>query len=69
MMLRDLIQDISPASTMTSTQLYQYNHLVSALWEGNVGEVEFTEVALELGASLERVNQAIGEIREEDGTL
>jgi hypothetical protein len=68
-MLRDLIQDTSPASTMTSVQLYQYNHLVSALWEGNIGEVEFTEVALELGATLERVIQAIGEIREEDGTL
>lgn len=54
---------------MTREQLHQFDDLVDALWSGDVGEVEFTEVALELGARLDRINQALTDVREEDGVI
>lgn len=54
---------------MTPTQFQQYNALVDALWAGEVGEVEFFEVGTDLGASLEQLNQAMNDVREEDGVF
>jgi hypothetical protein len=54
---------------MTPEQFRQYHLLVDALWGGEIGEVEFTETALDLGASLERINQVLNEVRAEDGVF
>lgn len=52
---------------MTSEQRRRFDLLIDALWNGDVGEVEFLEVSLELGADLGRINQVIDEIKMEDG--
>ena len=40
--------------------------LVEAFWNGEVGEVEFAELALALGISLAEIGQVIAAVRAED---
>jgi hypothetical protein len=41
--------------------------LIDAIWSGDMGEVEFTEVALDQGLSLAEINAVLIDIRAEDG--
>jgi hypothetical protein len=41
------------------------DELISAFAAGDMGEVEFTERALELGMELSEINEAINEVRAE----
>jgi len=43
--------------------------LVDAFWLGDVGEVEFVELALDAGMSMDEINQVLNDVREEDGVL
>jgi hypothetical protein len=43
--------------------------LIDGLWAGDFGEVEFTELALGAGMSLDEINQTLNDVREEDGAL
>lgn len=43
--------------------------LIDGLWAGDLGEVEFTELALEAGMSIEEIGQTLSDIREEYGVL
>lgn len=43
--------------------------LIDGLWAGEFGEVEFTELALEAGMSIEEIGQVMSDVREEDGTI
>lgn len=45
------------------------DELIDAIWAGDMGEVEFTEVALDQGLSLDEINQVLNDVREEDGVL
>jgi hypothetical protein len=54
---------------MIPSQRVQFDQLVGQLWDGEMGDVEFTEVALDMGASLSAIHEALMEVREEDGTL
>lgn len=45
------------------------DQLIDALWAGDVGEVEFAELALELGMEAHEIGQVMSEVREEDGTF
>lgn len=51
---------------MDSTEI---NNLREAFWAGDMGEVEFTECALESGMSLEDIGAFLQEVREEDGSF
>ena len=54
---------------MSPSQLIHFEQLVGTLWDGQMGEVEFTEAALDMGASLTAIGEALQEVREEDGNL
>jgi hypothetical protein len=43
--------------------------LIDGLWAGEFGDVEFTELGLKLGMSMEEIGQALSDIREEDGVF
>ena len=51
-------------SSLTNTKR---NILIDGLWAGEFGEVEFTELALDAGMSLEEISQVLSDVREEDG--
>lgn len=53
---------------MTPSQHAKFSNLVDQLWSGEIGEVEFFEVGLDMGASLTALHEAINDVREEDGT-
>jgi hypothetical protein len=42
--------------------------LIAGLWDGEIGEVEFFERALETGMSVKQINAVLDEIHDEDGT-
>jgi len=50
-------------------QLVNTEKLIEELWGGTISEVEFTEVALDQGLSLDEINQVLNDVREEDGVL
>ncbi len=52
---------------MTPSQQIKFNLLINQLWDGQCGEVEFVEVALDMGASLTAISAALEELRAEDG--
>lgn len=41
--------------------------LIDGFWAGEFGEVEFTELALDAGMSIDEINQVLSDVREEDG--
>ena len=43
--------------------------LIDAFWAGEIGEVEFFEVGLDLGMDTDEIGQVLSDVREEDGTL
>jgi hypothetical protein len=45
------------------------DELIDALWAGDIGEVEFAELGIELGMEAHELAQVMSDVREEDGTL
>lgn len=43
--------------------------LIDAFLAGDIGEVEFAELAFELGMEAHEIGQVMSDVREEDGTL
>jgi hypothetical protein len=43
--------------------------IIDAYWAGDMGDVEFAELALEAGMEAHEVSQVMNDVREEDGTL
>jgi hypothetical protein len=46
----------------------EVDRLIAGLWDGEIGEVEFFERALETGMSINQIGAILDEVREEDGT-
>lgn len=44
------------------------DELIDALWAGEIGEIEFAELAFKIGMEAEEVGETLANIREEDGT-
>lgn len=51
---------------MTDAQITKFSALIEAFENGDVGQVEFFEVGLEIGASLTALNEVLESVREED---
>jgi hypothetical protein len=43
--------------------------IIDAYWAGDIGDVEFTELALQAGMSTEEIGKTLAEVREEDGSF
>lgn len=66
-MTRD--DEILSAVSLAMAEPMNRNQLIDALWAGDVGEVEFAELALGLGMEAHEIGQVMSEVREEDGTF
>lgn len=49
--------------------LNQRDELIDRLWAGEIGEVEFAEMAFNLGMEAHEIGQVMSDVREEDGTI
>jgi hypothetical protein len=47
----------------------QLEILQDLFWSGEVGEVEFFELALDVGATVKQIGDFLAEVREQDGIL
>lgn len=47
----------------------RFHQLVTMLEDGQIGDVEFTELALEAEATTEQIAQALADTRAEDGEI
>lgn len=47
----------------------RWQQLKNMLESGDIGDVEFTELALESGESIEHIEQALADARAEDGEI
>jgi hypothetical protein len=43
------------------------SELIDAFWQGDIGELEFWEVGLDVGINIDELAQIIDDVRMEDG--